>query len=73
MPKAFDRCVAGGGKVRTFSPSEGKYTHGCVPKDGGKMVVGETKTNQKTKALFGGLTGKAERSIHQRKEVLKDI
>lgn len=50
MPKAFDDCVAGGGKVRTVVPKKGTYIHVCYPKNGGSPVRGEAKhTKPKTK------------------------
>lgn len=48
MPKAFERCVAAGGKVRTESLGEGKYVHICY-KDG-KSYRGHVKTKKKTLA-----------------------
>jgi len=44
MPKAFDDCVANGGKVRTMTPEAGKYMHVCFPRGGGPSVAGEMKT-----------------------------
>ena len=64
MPKAFDACVKGGGRVRTVTPKSSlgkrfgldgdKFTRVCFPKGGGEMVRGETKTNQKMKAFERG-------------------
>lgn len=41
MPKAFTRCVASGGKVRTKSLPGGKYMHLCIK--GGKATPGHVK------------------------------
>ena len=41
MPKAFEKCVAQGGRVRTKKLSNGKYIHICF-KDG-KSYAGEVK------------------------------
>ena len=64
MPEAFDRCVRGGGRVRTIKgPNKraglkaGQYRHICFPKDGGHPVLGEIKENSLEKALRKG--GKA--------------
>lgn len=43
MPAAFDKCRAGGGKIRTKSLKGGKYMHICVPKGGGSSVGGYVK------------------------------
>lgn len=43
MPKAFEKCREGGGKIRTVSRGN-KYFHICIPKGGGPSVKGETKT-----------------------------
>jgi len=45
MPQAFDRCVKGGGRVRTKTLSDGRYMHICFLK--GKSYAGEVKTKQK--------------------------
>lgn len=42
VPAAYDRCVKGGGKVRTISKG-GLYFHICIPKGGGPSVKGHTK------------------------------
>lgn len=54
MPAEFDRCVKGGGKVRTmsgpdrhFGLSANEYIHICYPTGGGPAVVGEKKTKVK--------------------------
>jgi len=44
MPKAFEKCVAQGGRVRTKKLSNGKYIHICF-KDG-KSYAGEVKTKK---------------------------
>jgi len=41
VPKAFDACVKGGGKVRTKSIGKSKYIKICIPKSGGSSVGGE--------------------------------
>jgi len=46
MPKAFEACVAGGGRVRTIKHGKNKYQHICY-KDG-KSYAGEVKTKKKT-------------------------
>lgn len=46
MPKGFDKCRAGGGKIRTKKLSGGKYQHVCIL--GGKSYGGEIKTKQKS-------------------------
>jgi len=46
MPKAFDDCVSGGGRVRTKTLSDGRYIHICFPKGGGPSVAGEVKEKQ---------------------------
>lgn len=47
MPKAFDDCVSGGGKVITKRVNKTKYIHVCFPKGGGPSVSGEVKTYKK--------------------------
>lgn len=47
MPKAFDRCRSGGGKIRTVSMSSKKYKHVCILN--GKTVSGEVKKKKITK------------------------
>ena len=42
MPKDFDVCVSGGGRVRTKKMGKNKYMHICF-KDG-KSHAGEMKT-----------------------------
>ena len=58
MPEAFDRCVKGGGRVRTVSgPNKsmglqaGQFTKICFPRGGGKPVRGETKRKATEKDL----------------------
>jgi hypothetical protein len=41
MPKKFDQCVSGGGKVRTITPNSSTYIKVCIPKGGGPSVRGE--------------------------------
>lgn len=47
MPKAFDDCVVGGGKVITKQVNEKEYMHICYPKNGGSAVPGEVKKYKK--------------------------
>ena len=47
MPKAFDACVKGGGKVRTKSIGKTKFMHICIPKGGGNSVGGEVKKKKR--------------------------
>jgi hypothetical protein len=44
MPKAFDKCVAAGGKVRTKSLAKSQYVHVCFKN--GKSVAGYVKTKK---------------------------
>jgi hypothetical protein len=44
MPKEFDACRAGGGKIRTVKMKGGKYMHVCFLN--GKSYKGEVKTKQ---------------------------
>ena len=43
MPKKFNSCVSGGGRVRTVKPNAGTYIKVCYPKGGGPAVRGEVK------------------------------
>lgn len=45
MPKAFLKCVADGGKVRTIKLSDNKYRHICTL--GNKRYYGKIKTKKK--------------------------
>ena len=45
MPKAFERCVASGGRVRTKKLSGDKYMRICCK--GGKSYAGEVKKKKK--------------------------
>lgn len=45
MPKAFTKCVASGGRVRTKSLSGKRYIHLCFK--GGKSTAGEVKTRKR--------------------------
>ena len=56
MPKQFDACVSGGGRVRTKSLKGGRYIHICFPKGGGS-VAGEVKTKD-TQTPDGRVYGK---------------
>lgn len=44
MPKEFDACRKGGGKIRTITLKGGKYMHICILN--GKSYKGEVKTKQ---------------------------
>ena len=46
MPKAFNKCVKSGGRVRTVTPKKGKYIHVCYDKKG-KSHSGHVKTKNK--------------------------
>ena len=48
MPKDFDTCVAGGGRVRTMKVKGGRYMHVCFDKEG-KSHAGEVRQSKKTK------------------------
>ena len=48
MPRDFDVCVKGGGKVRTKKLKGGKYMHICYDKNG-KSHAGHVKTAKKGK------------------------
>ena len=55
MPKEFEACVSGGGRVRTVSGSnkmlgvkKGQYRHVCFLK--GKSFLGEIKTKKESKS-----------------------
>lgn len=50
MPAAFEKCVAGGGRVRTKSLSGNKYIHVCF--SNGKSTAGEVKI-KKQAAVVG--------------------
>lgn len=56
MPKAFDDCVAGGGRVRRKSLSDGRYVNICYPKGGGASVAGEIheRKGEKLRKSVGG-------------------
>ena len=45
MPKAFENCVANGGRVRTKKLSGGRYIRICFK--GGKSYAGEVKKKKK--------------------------
>jgi hypothetical protein len=47
MPKAFDRCVKAGGRVRRKDLGEGKYVNFCFLK--GKSYRGYVKTSEQEK------------------------
>ncbi len=47
MPKAFDRCVKRGGKVRTVKPKPGTYMRVCKPSGGKKSVAGHVKRTRR--------------------------
>ena len=52
MPADFDKCVAGGGRVRTKDLGNGKYMHICWDKEG-KSHAGEVKTKKKYPFIGG--------------------
>jgi hypothetical protein len=45
MPKAFNKCVSSGGRVRTRKLSGGRYLHLCFK--GGKSYAGEVKKSKR--------------------------
>jgi hypothetical protein len=45
MPKAFTKCVASGGRVRTKKLPGAKYIHLCFK--GGKSAAGEVKSKKR--------------------------
>ena len=50
MPEKFNRCVKGGGRVRTIKPKGSKspvYKKICYPRGGGSPVAGETHRRKK--------------------------
>jgi hypothetical protein len=47
MPKQFDDCVSGGGKVITKRVNAENYMHICYPKGGGAPIAGEEKKYKK--------------------------
>lgn len=52
MPERFNRCVSGGGRVRTKVLSGGRYMHVCFPRGkvkgrGGGGVAGEVHTKKR--------------------------
>lgn len=47
MPPKFDRCVKGGGKVRTIKPKPGRYMRVCKPKGSRKTVAGHVKRTKR--------------------------
>ena len=47
MPKAFESCIAKGGRVRTKKLENGKYIHLCFID--GKSYSGEVKKSKKAK------------------------
>ncbi len=55
MPKAFDRCVKAGGRVRTKTLGSGKYMHICFHK--GKSYAGYVK-KRKTNPFRNALRSK---------------
>lgn len=46
MPKAFKRCVASGGRVRTIKRDKNHYQHVCF--SGARSYAGEVKRRRKT-------------------------
>lgn len=57
MPAGFDRCVRGGGRVRTKTLSDNRYMHICFDSKG-KSHVGHVKTNERAKAVANAKRGK---------------
>ena len=60
MPRAFDACVKGKGRVRTISgPNKGaklkvgQFRRICIPRGGGHPVLGHKETNKKEKVIRG--------------------
>lgn len=49
MPKAFNSCVNGGGRVRTIKPNGGTYIHICYK--GGKSYSGELKHDKPNRTI----------------------
>ena len=45
MPKAFNKCVSSGGRVRTKKLSGGRYIHLCFK--GGRSYAGEVKKSKR--------------------------
>jgi len=43
MPATFDKCRAGGGKIRTKHINKKEYMRICIPKGGGPSVAGEVR------------------------------
>jgi hypothetical protein len=56
MPKDFDACVSGGGRVRTKTLSGGRYMHICFLGD--KSYAGEVKKAKASKIKDGENKGK---------------
>lgn len=54
-PAAFDRCVRGGGKVRTKDLGDGKYIHICIKN--GKSYAGYPKRKKGNKYSEGLKSG----------------
>lgn len=52
MPADFDRCVKGGGRVRTLTLPGGKYMHVCYLN--GKSHSGEVKQRKSIAAAVRG-------------------
>ncbi len=44
MPKAFNKCVKSGGRVRTIKPKKNKYIHVCYKNN--KSYAGEVHTDK---------------------------
>lgn len=89
MPADFDKCVAGGGRVRTKKLKGKKFIRICFPKGGGPSVSGEVKTAQEKKRysrmqkihsevntkipVFGDTDGKTIRVNPKKGEVVNTI
>lgn len=48
MPEAFEKCVAGGGRVRTKKVNSSQFMRLCFK--GGKSFAGEVKTKKVARA-----------------------
>ncbi len=61
MPKAFEKCVKEGGRVRTLKLKGNKYRHICYPKGGGKGILGEVKTKETNSPVGRVYKGKGKK------------
>ena len=51
MPKEFDICMQGGGKVRTMPVKGGRHMKICIDKDG-KSHAGEVSMQKQAKEIM---------------------